>query len=395
MPLPPLLLACLLGPTLVSTSLAQAADWDNKDARFVPLARQPRTPVPIKLKRIDEHNAHLTTGERPIRYQAFKTPSGGLEFDLYDLDRPRFGTVAGLYGHHTRTAFRPGVSNYQLIDFMPPLVQALKGHALEYGMERVPAINAGRTGPYGSPNARIDEVVNTSTNCFSTAMELAHRGSFVAGSRAPSKLTVFFADRFRTPEIFNRCGELVCESSSPSQLGRLKTGDVLLFQTEQQLRRNVMRALNGTIISSDPGSRVKLAEHAATFIDEGLVFEKQNAGDRDPYRFVSLTEAARPYQQPGKSRVQAFRFSRPLASAQELLGGTSHAVQPSWRKPLPDSLRSKVLLNEEIIFPDEGSAYNTWGRAVDVPLARDPRTGRFRLGAAAFNPATFKINPHR
>jgi hypothetical protein len=67
----------------------------------------------MRLRKIDQHNARLAArGERPIRYQAFRVPSGGLEFDIYALDRSRFADVAALYGRHTRTACRPGVCTY-------------------------------------------------------------------------------------------------------------------------------------------------------------------------------------------------------------------------------------------------------------------------------------------
>jgi hypothetical protein len=364
--------------------------------------RAVRTPVDFKLARVEAYNRLATQQGRPtIRYQAYKLSRPGctesLDFVFKGLNEDQFRDVRRLYGDVSQSPAKRGRSDYRLLDFMSPLIQALDGHVFNYTSMDVPQINTGRTGAYGTPNAPVDKRVCTSTNCWSTLYAvLKDLGDRTTRPRRDYPL--FYTDRFQADNVLARLSEPVAKVKVKGKdrvtlpAGKKMTfGDLLLVKKNRRQLRNVQLSARGTILSSTPGKMVTVLEHAGLVVDENLIFEKPDGGADLPFRFVSLEDSVAPYRSRSQLELQIRRRNnKAIPHPREVFGGTANATDARYAKPLPAPLRDVVLLTKELDFPHEGSYYNSWNQLVDLGIKLDSRTQRYALGSDAFRGSTYQ-----
>jgi hypothetical protein len=372
---------------------SNAYSFDKVDGRFMDAAAgAKRDEINFALKAVDTYNSKAAAGGLeaiPYKAYALQLPfmQKALDFVFPGLDPAQFDAVKKLYGGFSKTQAQPGRHDYHLADFMPPTIQALTGHTFQYAQAEVPAINEGRgTWMLADPNGKIDQTVTTSVNCWATVYGIVANESFTNAKAQPDIFPLFYTGRFQAYDYFSKLGKAV-------QPGQARLGDVLLVQTDRQLLRDVEYTKKGGVTGGKPGSTITVLEHAMIYIDDGLVFEKSNGGSDDPFRFMSLQTAVESYQ-PGREGGPAgmkILVRRPnpgvLPKPADIFGGTAYAVNDKWRKPIPRALQKMILMSKEISFPEEGSYYNSWSQAVDVPLIWDGN--RYRLGPEAYQSSTF------
>ncbi|MGE3682287.1 MAG: hypothetical protein AB7G93_11215 [Bdellovibrionales bacterium] len=352
-------------------------------------ARAKRKVIPFKLAKVEAYNREAASrGQPTIPYKAYRLNVDslieGLDFVFENLDEAQFHVVRDLYGGFSHTEPKSGRHNYSLVDFMPPTVQALNGHVFKYASTRVDEINEGRSGGYRTddPNGKIDAHVNTSINCWGTVYGILRSESFSNPRAVPSTFNVFYTGRFQAYDFFSQLGDGVDKPNA-------QLGDLIMVMVERQLMRELELSARGDVISSTPGEKRVFLEHAMTYIDEGLVFEKSNGGSFDPFRFMTIDEAIAPYTSVAPTSLSFRRVSGPLPKPVEVFGGNAYAIDERWRRPIPDYLQEIFLMGKEILFPRENEYYNTWSQTVDVTVVYDPTTGRYKLGPDAYNPETF------
>lgn len=365
-----------------------------------------RIPADFALRKVDNYNKQAKRdGSAPITYQAYWLTMAGnekaLDFVFDGLTPEQFQIVKMLYGGVSRTEPKAKRATYRLVDFMPPLVQALNGMNFKYAQAQVPEINEGRTGAYRQPNGPVDAYVTTSVNCWATVYGFLRSQPFNPTAE-PGPFTVFYTGRFQAYDFFSQLGQNIVTVSiaqkhkavlpRPSGSDQdIEFGDVLLVVTTRQLLRDVETDLKGRILSSTPGSKITAMEHAAIYIDDGLIFEKSNGGDYDPFRFMPLGEALKNYTSEGDIQIEVRRYHDSLPDPRVTFGGTAYATSEDYKRPLNKPLEKILVMSKEILFPQEGEYYNSFSQAVDVSLTLDDKTGRFKLGSEAFRVETFDV----
>jgi hypothetical protein len=364
-------------------------------------ARAIRTRSAFRLAKIDDYNRRVDRKSR-IKYKSFwlELPfeQKALDFVFEGLDEAQFHAVKNLYGNATLTQARSGRHDYNLVDFMPPAIQALNGHTFEYATADIPELNLGRNGANGTPEAPVEPHVTISANCWSTVYGILRSGGFGREGARPAPFTVFYTGRFQAMDFFGGLGKAIGSvnvkrggrGQIPKQV-QIETGDLILIITARQLYTGYAADREGNMIEGKEASTLVSMEHAAIHIDDGLVFEKSNGGSDDPYRFMPLAPALEQYTREVPTRIQIRRFHGELPDPRDVFGGTGYAIEERYKRPIPKPLQRLVLLDKEILFPQEGEYYNSWSGAVDVELKFDSHSGRYRLSPEAYEPATFNI----
>lgn len=361
-----------------------------------------RSKIQFALHKVDEYNAEAKRkGLPPIRYQAYRLTRMQipiLDFVFPALDEKQFAAVKALYGNHTLTNAKPGRHDYNLTDFMPPVIQAVNGHTFEYGTAEVPEFNEGRNGPFGSPDAPIDAYVVASINCWGTTYNILRSRSFASPPPAPVPFTLFYTGRFQAHDFFSRLGDKIAgipvakgsKAVIPANIPA-DTGDLIFVITESQLYKDYEADRDGNMISGTPSSKMITMEHAAVYIDRNLVFEKSNGGTDDPFRFMALDQAVKNYSDYKPTTLELRRYTGELPDARETFGGTSYAADERYQRPIPGYLQPSFTMSKEILYPHDGEYYNSYNFAADVNLELDQNTGRFVLAPQAYQSQTFDI----
>lgn len=380
------------------------ADEEARQKAFAPLVKGEEKKIDFKLGKIESWNAKVPA-EKKISYEVkwrklhrpavFKTPARDLLFEALQvtfgkINEDKYNALMGLYGGAGYVPFEES-RNYEIIDFLPPLLQALESNVFLYHQEEVSKINEGRTGAFGTDNAPVDSMVTTSVNCWGTVYEIARFKSFdKAKALVPEEFMIFYTDRFQAEAVLKadtyseKIGKTVSLAAGASlvdadkKVSGVDTGDVLIVTTE---------------VKFDNGDIKKLIEHAAVYIDAGLYFEKTNAGEREPYRLSLLQDVAGNYVSKRNTELEFRRFNREVLPHPVTVFGDPEKVakSPRYNKPLPAELRERIRLNAEI-FVGSGDFYNSFSGFVPVGTERSKTTKRLTLKESAFQEDTFKFD---
>ncbi len=364
----------------------------------------PREETKFKLAKVEAYNRQAAAQGFPqIEYKAewVSLPGGerALDFTFLKLAPEQFLAVRDLYGGFSPLEPSARASNYKLSDFMPPMIQALIGHRFEYIEGRVPEINEGRKGfelKWGA-EGNVSERVTVSVNCWGTVYGAIQ--GFAANAAPPEKFTAFFTGRFQADAFFSKLGESVGRTTVPKgrvvrlpkELGA-QTGDFLMLYPERQWYLEYETNGRGHVFKEVKGRREAMLEHLAIYIDEGLVFEKSNGGSYDPFRFMPLSLAAKDYVEDGPLEIQVRRYrGGKLPPAQKTFGGSAFAIDPRYKKPLPEYMNSFILHHREPAFPVQDQFFEDHSYAVDVKVILNEKTGRYELAPEAYERVTYDV----
>jgi hypothetical protein len=207
-----------------------------------------------------------TTAKRPFWQDS-------LGFQLGRLSYPQWQKLTKIYGawHNVRllAPYNPQ-RNYELLDFMPPTLQAWDRHRF-YGQKQI--LSGLNFGGGRSPLTNVQLV----TNCWGTVYEVL---------RLADGLQV------QSPVLFVTAAQPMLETLRQISIAAKdeQPGDIVL-------------------ISHRHGDREYL-DHTVLVIDRNLFFEKAGTGDEVPYRFVE----AQTLQQIWNPAIFHYEVRRPLKS---------------------------------------------------------------------------------
>ncbi|MGF1603249.1 MAG: hypothetical protein GFH24_608438n31 [Chloroflexi bacterium AL-N5] len=228
--------------------------------------------------------------------------------------------------------------SYTLMDFMPPLMQALNAH--QFHVEKVPLPT-----PLPELLPSKDGVASAIANCWGTLYEVLRTAqhnqsmpyTFMAG---PQQIEAWL------------------QQASTPVIGAAQPGDILLIQH----RRGDLTYL----------------DHVALVIDDQLFFEKAGTGDETPYRLVDL----KTLQQSWRPDVFAFKVRRPLQN-QALLSPQKRfgLHSPATLKEFPELARVKRSLAAQfsVVWFKERHLRSVYFYPIQPILLQEVTPGRFTL----------------
>ena len=166
--------------------------------------------------------------------------------------------LARTYGawHHPQNVvpYQPK-RHYRLMDFLPPLMQALDRH--QFAQEVTPLAHHGLPEVRQPlPHDRRSSAVILAANCWGTLYEI---------------LRLAYQPRPQTFTVFTTASEpihAILEQTSTPVVGAPQPGDIVLISS-----------VNAT-------ENREYLHHAALVVDPNLFFEKAGAGDHVPYRLI-------------------------------------------------------------------------------------------------------------
>jgi hypothetical protein len=190
-----------------------------------------------------------------------------LGFEFGSLSRQTWQSLMQIYTRWHNWRLLPPYDasrHYELLDFMPPTIQALDRHRF-IGQKQMWA-------NHGQPQS-----VQLVGNCWGTAYEILR-----LAKKTEVESPVLFAAA-ATPML-----KTLEMTSVPVSATQARAGDLLL-------------------LSHHHGDRIYL-DHVALVIDQGLFFEKAGSGDDVPYRFVDIATL----KQTWNPAIFAYSVRRPL-----------------------------------------------------------------------------------
>jgi hypothetical protein len=258
----------------------------------------PATVVPL-----EEHEVTEVAGARlripgDVPYQVTRSKLGGFQEKPTDeftdpvipeertnigvkfgtLTKEQFSHLHAAYGGKSQVPFDPA-REYTLLDFMPPMIQALSGVQLLAEPVRIPGLMQ----PLASTEGQVVEDFFANPNCHGTSYELLR--AFHPDTDPKGPVTLFQGDIDAVDQLASDArwvepvktlsGEQLAADAVEERNAGLRPGDaVLLYGPE-----------------GEDGSRELL--HSATYVDQDLFFEKTNPDDEQrahPYRFATLDD---------------------------------------------------------------------------------------------------------
>ena len=294
------------------------------------------------------------------RYETFAAKgsawSQSLGFHFGRLHYKQWRQLMQIYGtwHHSRNLgpYQPE-RDYRLVDFLPPVVQALNHHQFiqetaEPAHQSLPDLR-----PELTPNSRPTRVV-LAANCWGTLYEILR----LASQPRPQTFTVFTTAREPIHHLFRRISVPVIGSPQP--------GDIVLIDY------------------FNPTENREYLHHAALVVDRDVFFEKSGAGDDLPFRLIDGATFKRRWN-PNLFR---FEFRRPRRSRElqdpgQVFGLRSRWVLNHWPRlgAVPQPLADRVSLNLALAIDD--FAQVTYLQMRSVPLLELER-GRYTLSPLAY-----------
>jgi hypothetical protein len=234
------------------------ADLDRADSSLSFGARAPANDV--RVATLDRHGIPYDVWRRPI--QGDPSNKSVLEIELPELDQARFDTVRGAFGNLSDVKFQPG-RIYRLEDFLWPIAQAATNENIPFASVDIEGMPAN---------------LSLQTNCWSTVYEIFRDD--------PDELLVFQNSVDTVLEWFNDATWW----HRPSEWS-----DSRQFSSPQALEAALRSLSPDDVVVAydcfDPEGRFCEAVHAATVVDDGLLFERTGgATATDVYRFVGMKD---------------------------------------------------------------------------------------------------------
>jgi hypothetical protein len=279
-----------------------------------------------------------------------------LGFQFGRISRARWKTLTKTYAAswHNPKLLAPysPQQNYELLDFMPPTLQAMDRHRFYAQEQVIPEQSLGEPQIVG---AKLPFKMQLVTNCWGTVYEV---------------LRLAHQPWVESPVLFTTAAQPMLKTlrtiSTPA--ADEQPGDILL-------------------LSHRHGERDYL-DHVVLVIDRGLFFEKAGTGDEVPYRFV----AAETLKQIWNPAIFRYEVRRPLTHSvlpppsdrfslislkQQTSLGLSFLEWGKWRWALPRQRRSHLTVVEDLDAPPT----LLWMQPLP-PLERV--LGRYQLPPAAY-----------
>ena len=316
-----------------------------------------------------------------------------LDAEFGPLDTITFLGLQELYGSWSETKSRvkwiEGQS-YTLLDFLPPLMQAVNGLYFKSSRQKQVALPSFVGAPEKKVQKRVEQEVLLTTNCWGFAWEVLYQ----ADNKDIRNMQISTADPMSAYRAF----------TNPKNFYRVQTSySNSKLLTDATLRNKKLKGGDTLLIWHQiPGQSLYL-DHVAILLDNDVYYEKSGSGDQVPFR-ITTWEGITANFPPGVFTWEWRRLVRnktipdgsdkqgyKLKSASETFGVDKQVTRgflPQRFKLLSElrpSIAKSLSLQTEI-DEEGGVAANTYtGIYVLEDLVFDPRTGRASLPMSAFS----------
>lgn len=228
------------------------------------------------------------------------------------LSVQQFETLRSAFGNRSAVAF-DGERSYSVIDFLPPVIQALVNKDIE--LPKSVTLKGSRclhVLPFDE-----DKSVSLSMNCHATAWEAVRS---YQGHQADVSIfmgEMITMDDLMTSDVFIHIDTLPADKVADLDKLDLRPGDVVQFHEK-----------------SDMVCMTSLL-HSATYVGGGLYFEKPNTerdGEDSPFRLATQETMTMPVSDAvdGKFEVQVFRAQKDLKPAENAFQSSVASDVEKW-----------------------------------------------------------------
>lgn len=297
--------------------------------------------------------------------------AGRLDFSFGELTESQFRGLRRAYGGWTAaSAAEPTYESqrsYGLVDFLPPVVQAVNGHRYQPEIGTMPDFltAAARLGLPVTP----EQEISLYWNCWGVTYE-ALRGN-------ERSLTVVQASSELMLETLRNASTLMRSVSEPTEFplssfaGGVRPGDVVLILHKS--------------------GNYDYLDHTVVVLDDGIYFEKAGSGADVPIRITDEQTLASIWT-PGVFRyeLRRLRSETQLAPPLEVFSARSHGVLARFPRfaELPWSSLDRLTVDWSPLgtLRPEGFAFF---RSASFTFDQANAGARARLPAAAYVPQTF------
>lgn len=216
------------------------------------------------------------------------------------LSREQFQALHAEFGGRSEVAYNP-VRDYEVVDFLPPALQAL----VNLDLEPPQPVKLENSAQLAVLPDQEDKRVDLTANCHATAYEA------IAAYQGDAQLELFNGEMIVMDDL--------AHSQSFESLGALpaRAGDLAQFYDTGEFKRYTMLL------------------HSAVYVGGGLYFEKPNTeseGEDSPYRLATWETLTRPVAKytEGRFEALAFRPRQPLAAAEKTFASGAEPEFEAW-----------------------------------------------------------------
>lgn len=272
-----------------------------------------------------------------------------LNIEFPSLTADQYRKLMDHFGGQNLVPWRAG-RPYNLIDFLPPKIQAFVNRTLEQNYIETPIPPSWR-----NPLRPEEQEYETGMSCWDAAYEVARdlRAPFRAGASearvfhigAPLVDFVLKGGTHGKPQTLSRTGVLPGEAGASERNRGRAVGDVFLLDTFANMGLG--------------------AAHAMVWIDDEIYFEKPDMGTNDPFRLVFYEDGVRWFlnedvlsdENADSLQGNFYRFERGLPDPRSFTGraflydwprGALMEGEPAPTEPLPRRLAEKFIWNTDV-----------------------------------------------
>ena len=210
----------------------------------------------------------------------------------------QFNALKANFGGLTKVAYDPARTEWDLVDFLPPLIQALDAHRFVTHETRVTqgtwfdlvesANNSGLVRNFlDRRNGQKGFSISISANCHGTAYEVA-RTLLTVSSGFPTFTPIAWGSGSVGTQWVSMLDRASTPLSSPDSMGRQRVIFAKdLLPAANAAKRNAGRKLGDVIQFSSPAAGLM---HSAVWLDDDLYFEKTDTASNMPYRLITYSD---------------------------------------------------------------------------------------------------------
>ena len=237
----------------------------TSQAEFVKLREDQTKPCSLQLFEASKikHQCQVTTDES----SPLEVWENRLSFHFGQISEPDFIFLKNTYSGWSRSQTSVGYDrnkSYQLVDFLPPLIQALNGHRFIPEETAISSQDWYFFAPLSSPQTQIKKYLYL--NCWGVVYEVLR-----SATNSQARPTIFMAPASVMLSRIRNHSDLLLTLQEPSEFPipdvLTKPGDIILI-----------------LHKSSTG--YEYLDHMAIVIDDGVYFEKAGTGADVPMRII-------------------------------------------------------------------------------------------------------------
>ncbi len=350
-------------------------------AEFTPLNNDDRTSCELKLANAESilhHCEFIEDQSLPLAVWQQR-----LSFTFGQLSLDEFNHLKSVYGDWSRSQSEVTYSptkSYELMDFLPPLIQALNGH--RFIPESVPLTEKEQNSinkfiKFFDRQSSLNKCQSENCqpekhlyfNCWGLVYEIWRMAS---GVNSPNEPILFMGQSSVIFDYFRSESQLLSRWETPEEFLRanqlMQTGDLLLIWHESK-------------------AGYQYLDHVAIVIDKGIYFEKAGAGEHVPIRMID-EETLHKTWPTGVFTYELRRMKQEvvLPESQKLFSLDSDKVQNQLLETndlfSTNQESQNITISWEIEAKDSPSWL--WFDSIAMPIIINSKNDRFQLSPSLY-----------